>query len=160
MTVTIRAATPEDAPSIAQVHVQSWQTSYRGLVPDETLDNQSVERREGFWQQVIEGSETLRFVFVAVSEVGEVVGFVSGGKSRQEHLPFAGELYAMYILEAHKRQGIGKKLFRVAVQRLVDESMDSMMLWVLADNPPSRQFYEKMGGKYVTEQMINLPSAP
>jgi hypothetical protein len=34
--------------------------------------------------------------------------------------------------------------------------MNSMMLWVLADNIPGRQFYEKMGGKFVTEQTITI----
>ena len=156
MTVIIREALPEDASGIAQVHIKSWQTSYRGLVPDKVLDNQSIERREGYWRQITMGSEALHFVFVAENEQREVVGFASGGKSRQEWLPFAGELYAIYLLEANKRQGIGVKLFQAAIKRLIGEGVDSLMLWVLADNHPARRFYEKMGGKYVTELTITI----
>jgi ribosomal protein S18 acetylase RimI-like enzyme len=156
MTIPIREAIPEDASGIAQVHIQSWQTSYRGMVPDEVLDNLSIKRREGYWQQITSGSEILHFVFVAENEQEEVVGFASGGRSRQESLPFAGELYAIYLLEAYKRQGIGIKLFQAAIERLIVEGIDSMMLWVLADNYPARRFYEKMAGKYVTEQTITI----
>ena len=84
-----RKASPQDAQGIAQVHISSWKTSYKDLVPDEVLDNQSIERREGYWKQITAGSETLHFVLVAENDQGEIVGFASGGKSRQETLPFA-----------------------------------------------------------------------
>jgi GNAT superfamily N-acetyltransferase len=162
--IQIREALPKDAPGIADVHIHSWQTSYRGIVPDEVLDNQSAERRQGYWEQVIAGKESgweagraaLHFVFVAEDDQGEIVGFASGGKSRQETLPFQGELYAIYLLEAYKRQGIGEQLFRAVVERFLAEEFRTMMLWVLADNLPGRQFYEKMGGKYVTEQKLTI----
>ncbi len=154
--IKIRPAMLQDAPGIAQVHILSWQTSYRGIVPDELLDNQSIERREGYWKTVIAGGETLHFVLVAENTQGEIVGFASGGKTRQENLPFAGELYAIYLLEAYKHQGIGSQLFQRVTQELITEGLASMMLWVLADNVPGRRFYEKMGGKYVTEQMITI----
>lgn len=155
--IEIRSAIHQDASGIAQVHVQSWQTSYRGIVSDEVLDNQSIPRRQGYWEQVLAyetSGEDLHCVFVAANEAGEIVGFASGGKSRQENLPFAGELYAIYLLETVKRQGIGQKLFRAAIEKLRAEGFPSMMLWVLSDNVPGRHFYEKMGGRPVTEQMI------
>jgi len=156
----IREAHRKDAPGIARVHITSWQTSYRGIVPDETLDNQSLERRQGYWEQVIAGeeagSEAFQFVFVAENDQGEIVGFASGGKSRQETLPFEGEVYAIYLLEAFKRQGIGERLVRAAMDKLLAEGVRSMMLWVLADNLPGRRFYEKMGGRVVMEQLFTL----
>lgn len=155
--VEIRPGLLQDASGIAQVHVQSWQTSYRGIVSSEVLENQSVSRRQGYWEQVLAYEtfgEDLHCVFVAANENGEIVGFASGGKSRQENLPFAGELYAIYLLETVKRQGIGQKLFYSATEKLRAEGFSSMMLWVLAENIPGRRFYEKMGGRPVTEQGI------
>jgi hypothetical protein len=35
--VSIRAATPDDAVAIAHVHVESWRTTYEGIVPGEYL---------------------------------------------------------------------------------------------------------------------------
>jgi hypothetical protein len=36
--VLIRRAEPRDAAGIAHVHVASWRTTYRGIVPDSYLD--------------------------------------------------------------------------------------------------------------------------
>jgi ribosomal protein S18 acetylase RimI-like enzyme len=156
MSITIRPAKTEDAPAIARVHIASWQTSYRGLVPDDVLDNPSYERRLGYWEQVIGGVEALHFVYVAENERREVVGFTSGGQSREEALPYAGELYTLYLLESYKRQGLGTRLFRAAIDRFVAEGLASMMLWVFVENTPGRQFYEKSGGIYVTKQPITI----
>jgi hypothetical protein len=46
----IRAAVPADADAIAEVWLRSWQTAYRGLVPDAVLDALSLEYRQGLWR--------------------------------------------------------------------------------------------------------------
>jgi hypothetical protein len=47
--VIIRIATIDDAIDIAAVHVRSWQTAYRGMIPDDFLASQSVEKRLPMW---------------------------------------------------------------------------------------------------------------
>ena len=49
----IRPATVDDAAAVAHVHVSSWRSTYRGLMPDAVLDSLSVERRAEFWREVI-----------------------------------------------------------------------------------------------------------
>ena len=44
----IRAAVVEDAPAIAQVHVESSKTTYRGIFPESLLDRLSVSDRTAF----------------------------------------------------------------------------------------------------------------
>lgn len=44
--VTVRPADEADAPAIAAVHVSAWRTAYRRLLPDEVLDQLSVEAIE------------------------------------------------------------------------------------------------------------------
>ena len=39
----IRLATLEDARKIAEIQVASWQVAYRGILPDEFLDQMNVE---------------------------------------------------------------------------------------------------------------------
>lgn len=46
ITVRIRAATPDDAPGIARVHVDSWRTTYAGIISAEFLANLSYEKSE------------------------------------------------------------------------------------------------------------------
>jgi L-amino acid N-acyltransferase YncA len=93
----IRAAHLEDAPGIAHVHVDSWRTTYKGIMPDKTLANLSYEQRTQQW--VTRLSKPHRETFIPVAEDGQIVGFVSGGpvRSEQEAL-YKSELYAIYIL--------------------------------------------------------------
>ena len=43
--IKIREPSKNDARSLAEVHVRSWQAAYKGQVPNDFLDNLSVERR-------------------------------------------------------------------------------------------------------------------
>jgi len=40
----IREATHNDIPALAKVHVDTWRTAYRGIMPDEYLANLSYEQ--------------------------------------------------------------------------------------------------------------------
>ena len=40
--ISIRAAVAEDAAPIARVHVESWRSTYAGILPDEILLNVSL----------------------------------------------------------------------------------------------------------------------
>jgi hypothetical protein len=52
-------------------------------------------------------------------------------------------------------QGIGRRLVCTLVSRLRQESMRTLLLWVLAENP-SRTFYERPGGRPVSEQTVTI----
>lgn len=144
--LTVRPAKWEDAPGIAAVHVSSWRETYVGIVPDEFLARLSVERREMMWRDALqEGSGRAHGIFVAETPAGEIVGFASGGNNRTPEFGFTGELYAIYLLKAHQRRGVGKLLFQAVVSDLKASGHDSMMLWVLEDNR-TVDFYKRMGG--------------
>lgn len=154
----IRAARPEDADAIARVHVDSWRTTYAGMVPDEHLASLSVERRAAMWRQAMTDHANETFIYVAENEHGEIVGFVAGGQEREGHTVYKSELYAIYALKSSHGNGIGRRLMRALAQELLNAGYSSMLLWVLKDNP-TRGFYEHMGGEYVTEKPIEIGSA-
>ncbi len=145
----IREATIEDVPGIARAHVDSWRTTYKGIVPQRIIDGFTYERREELWRRAL-GPGSRSFVYVA-EEDGEVVGFASGGPARADAPNHAGELYAIYLLQEHQGKGIGRRLFEAVVQELVRRGLPSMAIWVLADNPACG-FYEAMGGRKVYER--------
>lgn len=155
----IRTATVADAPSIAKVHVESWRSTYRGIVPNEFLDSLSYVQRERLWRDILSEPVPDTFVFVAEDESGTIVGFVSGGRERSGDTTYTGELYAIYLLEAYQRQGIGRQLTIALVRRLIEAGVSSLLLWVLAENP-SRRFYEALGGQPVYEKTVTIGGAP
>ena len=95
---------------------------------------------------------------MAETAAGEVVGFAASGPERSGNEIYQGELYAIYLLEAYQRQGVGQQLTRAVVNDLLLHGLSSILVWVLADNP-SRAFYEALGGQYVAEQQITIGSA-
>ncbi len=149
----IRPATADDATTVARVHVESWRTTYRNLMPNAVLDGLSVERRADFWRQVIERA-TKQFVFVAEDE-GRTVGFVNGGSEQEADPHYTAELYALYLLEDYQGRGYGKALFDVTVKTFAQRGHAAMLLWVLSTNP-SRGFYEAMGGTYLKTKPLEL----
>jgi len=150
----LRAATPSDIPAIVRIHVDTWRTTYQGIMPDALLGNLSYEKREHSWRQIIQqASEDSNFIYVAEDDLGQIVGFANGGVERTGDPVYRGELYAIYILQNHQNQGIGRELVWVVAEQLSQVGIDSMLVWVLADNP-ARRFYENLGGQKVREREI------
>ncbi|KGP71021.1 GNAT family N-acetyltransferase [Pontibacillus yanchengensis] len=143
--MNIRRAVPDDARGIAIVQVDSWKTTYKNVVPDEYLNKMTYESREQKWKDLISDQA----VFVAETDDGEIIGFSNGGKERSGKYPnYNGELYAIYILEAHQRKGLGKLLIEPIIEDLEQNNIFSMIVLVLEENN-SRLFYEFLGAKKI-----------
>lgn len=150
--IKIREATPDDAASIARVHVESSRATYGGLLPEGMPSGMTYEKRLAQWSVALGGGGGGEFVFVAEAG-GAVVGFASGGPWREGDAAFGGELYTVYLLPEQQRRGAGRGLFRAVAERLARLGFRSMALWVLEENPACR-FYEALGGARVREEEI------
>jgi ribosomal protein S18 acetylase RimI-like enzyme len=154
--MNVRPAQVADAPAIAGVHVESWRSTYRGLLPDAFLDSLDQATYSERWARILaEGSSR---VYVA-SGGDEVVGFASGGRERAGEAGYAGELYAIYVLREAQGRGHGRRLVEAVVGGLRELRLPDMIVWVLRDNAGARAFYERLGGVYVREQPITIGSA-
>lgn len=150
----IRAATVEDAWGLAKVHVDTWKAAYRGILRDSYLDGLAYDRSARGWE------ETFAFpgnhVFLAEDEHRTVVGFASGGPSRDADNSYGAELYAIYILPEQQHRGIGRSLLRRFAEAIALDGFDSLITWVLAANVPARRFYEAMQGVVSCEREIQI----
>ena len=66
--VRIRQAVDTDATGIARVHVDSWRSTYAGIVPAEHLAALDYDRREANWQRIL--ADRRQNVFVAQERDG------------------------------------------------------------------------------------------
>jgi ribosomal protein S18 acetylase RimI-like enzyme len=151
----VRLADIDDAGAIAAVHVASWRTTYRGLLPDEflaSLDNAGYAER---WRRILEDDSSR--VYVA-GDGREIVGFASGGRERAGEDGYRGELYAIYVVEDAQRTGHGRRLVQAVAGGIRELGFDDMIVWVLRDNAGARRFYERLGGTYVRAQPITIGS--
>ena len=152
-----REATADDAPAVANVHVNSWKESFVGIVPDSFMKKLTIEKRtEAFRERFSDPSYKM---YVAELAGGEVVGFVDVGPPRQDAGKYDAELYAIYLLRNFQGKGIGARLFRRVTEFLKATGKRSMYLMAL-EASPYRPFYEKMGGRVVSKKQILLEGMP
>ena len=152
----VRPAEVVDAAAIARVHVATWRSSYGGLLPDDFLASLSEAHYEDRWRRVINDGTSR--VFVAEQD-GAVAAFASGGRERAGETGFAGELYAIYVLAEAQRRGHGRELVHAVALALEEMKLQDMIVWVLRENRQARDFYERLGGRYVRSQPITIGSA-
>jgi ribosomal protein S18 acetylase RimI-like enzyme len=150
MNFRIRKAVKEDAKQIAVVHVDSWRTTYKGIVADEYLESLTYESKEKMWMSI--DPET---VFVAENQDGQIAGFAGFGPERTKEYGFDGELYAIYLLKEVQGAGIGRRLVEATVNELFRKNYQSMLLWVMNANP-SKGFYERFSPERIAEDVYTI----
>ena len=142
--IKVRPAIPADAGEIARVHVASWQSTYRGIVPQPILDGLSIERRAEFWERLLrEPGENRTWV----GEMdGVIVGFAGTSRTTEPDLVSGiGELESIYLLPRAKGVGLGRLLLRAATRDFMERGLTSAILWVFTANERARRFYEAAG---------------
>ena len=160
--MNFRLATIEDVPEIVKVNMDTWRTTYQSIFSPEFLQNLSYKEKEIRWRQLFDNPEREIFIYLAEEVSKEIVGF-SMGSLEQSNLTlkipgirnYIGELMAIYVLQEHQRKKIGLKLVKLIVERLIESRINSMIVWVLKENP-YRKFYEYIGGKYIGEKMLEI----
>jgi GNAT superfamily N-acetyltransferase len=149
----IRQATRLDYRGIAKVQVDSWKTTYAGIVPDAYLKSLNYDDKEKIWTRILEQGFEYSCTYVVENESNEIIGFASGGKERSGKYTFDAELYTIYLLKGYQGNGLGKRLFSIVCSDLYEKGYSSLLVWFLKDNP-SRKFYESLKPEIVDKATI------
>lgn len=160
MTFTLRPATIDDAESLARIHVAGWQESYGGLVDQSFLDSLSVATRTENWRTWLGDANT--HVIIAHDENG-AAGFVSAGPLRTPppgmsmiRPLYTSEIYALYLMPAAMRQGLGTQLMAAAATEMKTRKHKSLCLWVLEGNKRAIAFYKARGGQKCGTKKVDI----
>jgi ribosomal protein S18 acetylase RimI-like enzyme len=157
--VIIRDGTESDVDGIARVQVQGWRESYKDFMTPEALAGLSVDERKSMWRGVLAKPDPQAKLVVAVQSDGGIVGFARGGPIRNtgtDLLAADAEIFAIYLLDKAKRQGLGRKMMAEVFAHLAAQGFRSVGLWVLKENVSARRFYEKLGGQAGPEKTLNV----
>lgn len=148
----IRRAVIEDAKGIAIVQVDTWQTTYKNLVPDAFLNQMTYESREPIWKDII----STQSVYVAETNDKQIIGYSNGGKEKSGKYPeYFGELYGIYILKAYQKKGLGRELLKAVVKDLLANDIHSMTVIVFEENQ-SQLFYKALGGVKIDKGELEI----
>ena len=150
--VDIRGAQRRDLPKIASVHVDSWQRSFAGIAPDKFLADMSVEKRLKAYSERECGG---RFEMLVVEHPTDgLVGFADFGTPKLGG-GYDAQIFSIYFLPEYQHRGLGSRLFRRCVKRMLRDDVKSLCLDSL-EVSPYRSFYEKLGGRVVARDSHKL----
>jgi GNAT superfamily N-acetyltransferase len=139
----LRSAGPADAAEVAGVHVRSWQSAYRGLLPDEFLDGLRPEDRAA--RYTFGGPDAGAPATIVAVDSGDIRGFATAGPCREADARGTGELYAVYVDPCAWGRGVGRQLMAGARDYLARLGFGQAVLWVLAGNQRAERFYRLDG---------------
>jgi ribosomal protein S18 acetylase RimI-like enzyme len=132
----VRVAEPDDFCEVAHLHATSWRESYRGLVPDDFLDN--IDPLTWARRYAARSGDGSTMLLAAMDQ--QIVGMVRFGADRQN--PELAEIYALYVAPGQQRTGIGTALLGSALTCL---PAVSVRLWCAEGNLTARAYYERHG---------------
>jgi len=141
MTLRLDPLRVDDAAEMARVIVRSWQETYRGLMPDDVLDDPGFQdARERFWTAALT-EERYRASRAAVAERdGELIGVALAGPSEDVESAGITQLFVLYVVASEHGSGAGPALLDAVIGP--DEPV---ALWVADPNPRAQAFYRKHG---------------
>lgn len=145
-----RDAVKEDIPELGKLHAITWAQTYNAAHPN-------IGLRQSQWEKAFnEEYDGNWFCIVIANKKNELVGFAKGKiNNDKDSRGFHGELNKIYLLKDYQRLGLGKKLFRLVIQRFLNMGVNDMVLFGVPQNP-SCAFHEAMGGKRLYSKKGNF----
>jgi ribosomal protein S18 acetylase RimI-like enzyme len=145
--MTIRTARESDVDGITEVHDAAWREAYLGVIPGRELEKMIARRGPNWWLSAIRRGSRISVLDFDKS----VAGYASYGSNRIRSMPYAGEIFELYLAPEFQGLGFGKRLFEAAFEDLVEHGYNSLIIWALADNERAIKFYRKLGGKMIRQ---------
>src|SRR5215210_4914446 len=127
--MTLRAALPEDTPTIAEIWHLGWRDGHLGHVSQELIE---VRHEDSFMTRA---ARRVNDTTVALIQ-GEIAGFV---------MVVDNEVEQLYVSALHRGEGVADMLMADAERRIKDAGYSSAWLAVVAGNARARRFYERRG---------------
>ena len=145
-----RDAVKEDIAELGKLHAITWAETYNARNPN-------IKLRQYQWHKTFtEEDDGSWFCILVVNEKNELVGFAKGKTYRDNNSSqLRGDLNKIYLRKDYQRLGLGKKLFKLAVQRFLTMGVNDMVLFGVPQNPSSA-FHEAMGGERLYSEKGNF----
>ncbi len=150
MNYVIRDEKISDLRDVNHIVTISWNETYKGLVPDDFLNNLYNNEEERIKRNIQEFGKDKELV---LEVEGKIVGFVRYGVANDKELVNCGEVIALYVLKDYQKYGYGKKLVFAAFKRLKELGFDKVIIACLKGNR-ANEFYQHIGGKYYKDGLF------
>jgi RsiW-degrading membrane proteinase PrsW (M82 family)/ribosomal protein S18 acetylase RimI-like enzyme len=133
----IRKAERDDVELIRSLCIEVWPQTYASIL---TADQVAYMLEESYSPQALQKQLDEGQQFLIVYNAVHPVGFAS----YSEVAPGVFKLNKIYILPAHQRRGIGKKVIQYVIDEIQSKGAVALQLNVNRENG-AKQFYERLG---------------
>ncbi len=142
--IEFRRASIQDAERIVKTRQKAWEATYRGIYPDEMLDEFDFEQHT-IWEKYRFLDKNFHCELVMDADI--CVGYFSYGKIRAgEWKDFTFRLHSLYLLPEYQGMGLGRKIFSQVYESCLKLGKGRMYLDCHPANKKALAFYRHMGG--------------
>lgn len=136
--MNVRYAVGTDLDAIRSLHIESWQRTYRGMLPDAYLDGSVATDLSGYWTE-----DRVIGQICGVAHSDKFVGFaiLSPLGSETPHVA------SVHVASDAQGKGVARALFRFLASELREQGRDVLCLEVLEGNTSARKVYSALGGR-------------
>ena len=141
-TGTIRLAEPEDMPAVGRLYTDSWQRTYRGLLPDGELDQMTQQGSAQQWRRYLEQGENVLFV---LEMDGAVAGFAACRPLPERE--GSALLDSLHVSPRAQGMGWGRRLIARAARWAAERGFRELAVYVVQGNERAERLYRNMGAR-------------
>lgn len=155
MNYEIQEALAEDFSQVGQLYTQSWQKTYRGLLPDALLDRMTAQDSTEKWVRYCRQAN--QYLFCAKAE-GQLVGFAA---CKPCTMPQEGLLLdSLHVAPGCGGQGIGSCLIRRCARLARELGHTRLVVYVVKGNDRAQRLYQHLGAQVLFDFFDPVDGAP
>ncbi len=145
--IIFRRAGTADAALLSRTRQKAWAATYRGIYPDEWIDNYDFAAQQARERARLEDPEYHAYAAMDMDKAVCAGYFSYGPPLHGAYKDFALCLNSLYFLPEYQRRGLGSRVFALLRQRARENGLDRFFCGCNLHNRPARRFYEAMGGR-------------
>lgn len=153
--MSIRTALLSDCSAIAELHVSSWRSAYRGALSDEYLAGDIVQDRRQLWESRLAEPPEHQHVYVAEDGDG-LIGFAC--LYGNAHAELGSFLNNIHVSQVAQGRGIGTALLHATAELCTRRYGEAgLYLSVIQSNTKAQAFYARYGARNVGTSVWHAP---
>lgn len=142
--MNIRGADSNDVFAIGEIRVAAWRAAYQKFLPAAYLAALDPQANLDSLRAIL-SSESPPFKLRIAEVRGEAAGFAIVGVARHSASPGTFEIWALNVLPAFWRRGIGTLLVEDALREAKGSGAGTVELWCIKGNDAAARMYLACG---------------
>lgn len=149
--IEFRIAELKDAPTLTTTRQKVWDATYRGIYPDERIDDYAFSDHLARDEKRI--ADPRNKVWLALDGAACIGYLYIGPCSYGSYKDFELCLNSLYFMPPYQGMGLGRKAIELTASECARRGYDKFFCGCNAHNHKARSFYEHMGGRLGQESL-------